>query len=307
MSRKLWVWFLCSSEGVHREVASERPLFAAPQSYLRGQRTRAPLVGENPHHPRAPRQRLLYACLKDRNRLRETPAVEFGELLGQSFRRLLTADLEDRLQILGYLCHRGGRHVSQDVAFEMNGAPLPLGARQLAKDGGLYPFVVIGDHQAYSRKAPVDEPSKQRGVGRTLLRPGHFHGQDLPEALPIHPNADQQSHARHTRAPADLQVGGIQVEVGVFLLFQRALPPLPLLLFEPSGDAAHGVFTHPHLAQGFGEAGDLPDRDPGEVHLQDRLLYVSGHALVALEELRYELALAVSGHLQALDLARRGK
>src|SRR5215218_3282349 len=29
MSRKLWVWFLCSSKGVHREVASERPLFAA--------------------------------------------------------------------------------------------------------------------------------------------------------------------------------------------------------------------------------------------------------------------------------------
>ena len=40
MSRMLWDWSLCSLEGVHREVASERPLFAAPQGYLCGQRSR---------------------------------------------------------------------------------------------------------------------------------------------------------------------------------------------------------------------------------------------------------------------------
>src|SRR3712207_8885121 len=49
--------------------------------------------------------------------------------------------LEDRLYVLGHLCHRGGRHVSQDVAFEMNGAPLPLGTGQLTGDRCLYPFV----------------------------------------------------------------------------------------------------------------------------------------------------------------------
>ena len=30
MSRKLWVWFLRFLQGVHHEVASERPLLAAP-------------------------------------------------------------------------------------------------------------------------------------------------------------------------------------------------------------------------------------------------------------------------------------
>src|SRR5215217_1204096 len=35
MSRKLWVWFLCFFESVHREVAFKRPLLATPQSYLR--------------------------------------------------------------------------------------------------------------------------------------------------------------------------------------------------------------------------------------------------------------------------------
>jgi hypothetical protein len=30
MSRKLWVWFLCLFEGIHRQVALQRPLLAAP-------------------------------------------------------------------------------------------------------------------------------------------------------------------------------------------------------------------------------------------------------------------------------------
>jgi hypothetical protein len=43
-------------------------------------------------------------------------------------------------------------------------------------------------------------------------------------------------------------------------------------------------------------------RDLREAHLKDRLLDISGHLLVALDELCNELALAVAGHFQALDL-----
>src|SRR5215211_6456870 len=53
MSRKLWVWFTYRFEDVHREVAPERPLLAAPQGYLRGQGARARLVGKHPYHPRS--------------------------------------------------------------------------------------------------------------------------------------------------------------------------------------------------------------------------------------------------------------
>ncbi len=35
MSRKLWVRFLCFFQGVHRKIALQRPLLAAPQDYLR--------------------------------------------------------------------------------------------------------------------------------------------------------------------------------------------------------------------------------------------------------------------------------
>jgi hypothetical protein len=39
--RMLWVWFSYCFEGVHREVALQRPLLAAPQSYQRRQRRHA--------------------------------------------------------------------------------------------------------------------------------------------------------------------------------------------------------------------------------------------------------------------------
>src|SRR5215210_2856619 len=165
----LWVWFSYCFEGGHREVAFQRPLLAAPQCYLRRQRRRARLVGEDPHHPRPPlylleqtlqhvRRAYPYVvasgvaqvgkgitdpCLKHRNRLRKTLAVELEELPGQGLRRLLAPDLEDGLQILGDLRHRGGRHVREHVALEMDHAPLPPYSRQLTGHRRLYPLVVV--------------------------------------------------------------------------------------------------------------------------------------------------------------------
>jgi hypothetical protein len=46
MSRKLWVRLFHCFEGIHREVALQRPLLAAPQCYLCGQRVPSGLVGE---------------------------------------------------------------------------------------------------------------------------------------------------------------------------------------------------------------------------------------------------------------------
>src|SRR5215211_4868749 len=94
------------------------------------------------------------------------------------------------------------------------------------------------------------------------------------------------------------------IEIGIALLLKRALPPVPLLPFKARGDPAYGVLADPHLAQSIGDARNLPNRDPREVHLKDRLFHVSGHPLVSLEYLGDELALAVAWHHKALDLAR---
>ncbi len=48
MSGKLWVWVFYCFESIHRKVAFQRPLLAAPQGYLRRKRARARLVGEHP-------------------------------------------------------------------------------------------------------------------------------------------------------------------------------------------------------------------------------------------------------------------
>ena len=51
MSQVLWGRFHCFFEGVHRQVALQRPLLAAPQGYLCRQGAHARLVGEDPDYP----------------------------------------------------------------------------------------------------------------------------------------------------------------------------------------------------------------------------------------------------------------
>ena len=102
--------------------------------------------------------------------------------------------------------------------------------------------------------------------------------------------------------PANLEVGGVQVEIGIALLLKRALPPVPLLPFKPRGDPDYGVLANPHPTQSVSDARHLAHRDPGEVHLKDRLFDVSAHPLVAFEEVRNELALAVARHRKAPNL-----
>src|SRR5215213_7163517 len=134
MSRKLCVQFL-RFEGVHRKVTSERPLLAAPQSYLRGQCRRTRLVREDAQHPRPPlhfleqalqhvrrtdprmvasrkaevAQGVCYPCLEDRDCLGVALLVERDELFYQRLSCLLSPDLEDRRKVLCDLAHRGGR------------------------------------------------------------------------------------------------------------------------------------------------------------------------------------------------------
>src|SRR5215213_11453602 len=131
----------------------------------------------------------------------------------------------------------------------MNCAALPLRPRQLTGHCSLYALMIVADCQTHSREASVDEAPQQRSVGGSLLRVSYLDRQHLPKALLVYPDCGQQRHARNPRSPTDLQVGGIQIEIWIFLLLQSALPPFFLLLFETRGDAAYGILADPYLAQ----------------------------------------------------------
>jgi hypothetical protein len=81
--------------------------------------------------------------LKDPSRLRETLSVKLDEFFGQGSRRLLAPDFEDRLQVLGDLCYLGGRNMREPVALDLNDAPLPPYAQQLARHRSLDALVVV--------------------------------------------------------------------------------------------------------------------------------------------------------------------
>jgi hypothetical protein len=107
--------------------------------------------------------------------------------------------------------------------------------------------MIVADCQMHSREA-----SQQRSVGGPLLRASYLHSKNLPKALLIYPDCGQERHGRNPCARTHLQVGGVQIRRGIFLL-QRALPPLFLLLFETRGDAAYGILADPYLAQGVSD------------------------------------------------------
>src|SRR5215210_6172633 len=123
-------------------------------------------------------------------------AVKLHELLGQSFRVLLSPHLEERLQVFGHLCNRGSWHVGEHVAFEVDDAPLPLHSRQLPEGRRLYPLVLVVDHRVYSLQVPIqEEPPEQEGeyaAPLSLPRRPPPPPEDLPEALLVHPHAPRQ-------------------------------------------------------------------------------------------------------------------
>src|SRR5215213_4781440 len=77
MSRMLWVWVFRCLEGVHREIALQRPLLAAPQGYLRSQSAGAlTSLGNTPTRPEPYFQRDRAA----RERQRPAAALLFSRI-----------------------------------------------------------------------------------------------------------------------------------------------------------------------------------------------------------------------------------
>jgi hypothetical protein len=100
----------------------------------------------------------------------------------------------------------------------------PRAARWPPQQDGL---VVIAHHQQHAPEPPVQEPPQQQTWGLPPLPSGRLHRQHLPVAILVHPHRHQQGHLPHPLAAVDLQVGGVQEQVGVG-------PPRPAAFARPA-------------------------------------------------------------------------
>src|SRR5512142_1473835 len=85
------------------------------------------------------------------------------------------------------------------------------------------------------------------------------------------------------------------------MLLQSTLAPVLKLLGEALVEATDRTGAGSHSHQGFGHFSDFVRTRPSDKHLGESLCDLWLIAAVALEDLRVELALTISGNLQLLD------
>jgi hypothetical protein len=87
----------------------------------------------------------------------------------------------------------------------------------------------------------------------------------IPVAFFVHPHRHQKGQVHHPPAPVHLEVGRVQVEVGVGQL-QRPAPPGGEFLLQALGYPGDRVLTDAHPGHALRDGRYLAGGDPLEVH-----------------------------------------
>src|SRR5512144_1263315 len=129
-------------------------------------------------------------------------------------------------------------HVGQGIAGPMHATALPSGA-QHPGNGGLQPFVSIGDHQLDAGEAAALEAPKEVRPEHLGFRRAEVQADDLAPAVGVDGNGDYRRDRDDPPGCANLEIGGIEPQVGhspssgrVRKLFTRSSMSLHSLLTE---------------------------------------------------------------------------
>ena len=159
-------------------------------------------------------------------------------------------------------------HDRQDVAQEMDSAPLPCGSDEYGADGGLEAGVGVGDDQLDSPEAAGLQPTQERGPKRPVLAVADVHPEDLTTTIGADADRDDDRLRHDPLVHAGLAVGGVEEHVRVRGVLQRPVPERGDLSVEVLADPAHLGLGDPGVrAQGLDQVIDLAGGHPVQVGL----------------------------------------
>ena len=233
----------------------------------------------------------------------------FGEALRQRGRQIIPAGLDLRSGFLGEHRPQGGRDHAlvslgdalQQVAGKVDPAALPHTALELASYGLGQTGVGVTHHEPDASKASLLEMGDELRPERLALTVAHLEAEQLPTPVLVH------SHGHHHGSGADLlglspspiEVGGIEVDVGVATALQRAAQEGQHLLVDLLADATHLRLGDAALgAQRPHEGIDLAGGDPTDVGLHDHGIKSLIHPAAGFKDRGQEAAGAQLGELQ---------
>ena len=128
-------------------------------------------------------------------------------------------------------------HERQEVAGEVDAAALMAGALQHPAQGSDQPGVLVGDDQAHPGEATAAQRAQKAPPERFVFAVAHVEAEDFAFAGGGDAGGDHHGHRRHLPGGvADVEVGGVQVEVGELEVIQAAGPERSDELVEAGAD-----------------------------------------------------------------------
>ncbi len=201
-----------------------------------------------------------------------------GEALGQAVddatqlgpRRGLVGLLEDRADDGRDHAPGTARDEVLGVPGEMDPAALPGGAKELLVDRLDQSSVVVADDQPDAGEAALDEPPDEARPGRALVVAcGELEPEHAALAGRRHAGRHERRHRGHPPCLADLDVRGVEPQVRVCLVGQRAAAERLDLGVEGGADRADLALRHRGDPERVDEVLDPARADPEHVCLAD--------------------------------------
>jgi hypothetical protein len=185
----------------------------------------------------------------------------------------------------------------QRVAHKMHLAALPHCALKMPLDGLHHPGVIVAHHIANAAQSALLQLAEDRAPTGFRLTLGHPAAQYFAITRRADPDSHQHALTDHLSAPPHLFVARVEDQVRI-RFGERTHAPLGDLRIQCGGQRRYLALADLQPAQRLGNGAHLARRNALDIHLHQGQNKGFFAALVALEQLRLKLAIAVLGNHQ---------
>ena len=154
----------------------------------------------------------------------------------------------------------------QQVAGEVDPAALMGGPLEATPDGVHQPGVLVRNDQLHTGEASGAQGAQEAPPEHLVFGIADVEAQDLSVPVGSDPRRDDDRFGGHVVVVTDMEVGGVQEDVGELLVVEPPGPKGPHHLVEARADPADlGLLDTAADAEGGDELVDGPGRDPSDV------------------------------------------
>ena len=157
--------------------------------------------------------------------------------------------------------------MGQGIALEVDATALPGGAENLG-DRSLDTFVGIADDELHPAQSPAGQLAKELRPDRFGLGCADLETKNLAPPIGVDPDGDDDGDRDDPPASTDLEVGGVDPEIGP-ITFEGAVQERLHLAVDLFAEPRHLALADPRHAHGLDQIVHGPRRDTLNVGLLD--------------------------------------